>query len=51
MRDEWRDALAREGLTPVVAPGGDGDEPPCPACGSAAGLDAGACKDCGLQLG
>jgi hypothetical protein len=25
-------------------------EPPCPACGTAAPLLAGACADCGLQL-
>lgn len=26
------------------------DEPPCPACGTAAPLVDGACSDCGLQL-
>lgn len=25
-------------------------EPPCPCCGTAAPLVAGACSDCGLQL-
>ena len=31
----------------AAAPGAD---PPCPACGTAAPLAAGACSDCGLQL-
>ncbi len=26
------------------------EEPPCPCCGTAAPLVAGACSDCGLQL-
>jgi predicted amidophosphoribosyltransferase len=44
--------LAREGTTPVACamPSADTDEPPCPACGTAAPLRAGACSDCGLQL-
>ena len=28
----------------------EGEEPPCPCCGTAAPLIAGACSDCGLQL-
>lgn len=28
----------------------DGEEPPCPACGTAAPLVDGACSDCGLML-
>jgi len=28
----------------------EGEEPPCPCCGTAAPLVAGACSDCGLQL-
>jgi hypothetical protein len=28
----------------------EGDEPPCPACGTAAPLVEGACSDCGLVL-
>src|SRR5690606_34958939 len=28
----------------------EGEEPPCPACGTAAPLKDGACSDCGLQL-
>jgi hypothetical protein len=37
--------LAREGIAPVDASG-----EACPACGSSAPLEAGACSDCGLQL-
>ena len=54
MRDEWSDSLQREGSVdalPSLAPNEDG-ELPCPACGTAAPLDAeGACTDCGLVLG
>ncbi len=28
----------------------EGEEPPCPCCGTAAPLIDGACSDCGLQL-
>ena len=28
----------------------EGEDPPCPACGTAAPLKDGACSDCGLQL-
>jgi len=28
----------------------EGEEPPCPCCGTAAPLIRGACSDCGLQL-
>lgn len=34
-------------VTEAVA---DDEEPPCPACGTAAPLVDGACSDCGLQL-
>ena len=51
MRSEWEESLAREGLTPVAAaPEPGGDHPPCPAGGTAAPLEDGACSDCGLQL-
>ncbi|MCX5742256.1 MAG: hypothetical protein NT062_07150 [Proteobacteria bacterium] len=43
--------LAREGIAPVEVAHVEGDEPPCPACGTAAPLVDGACSDCGLQLG
>nr|AYM53943.1 hypothetical protein [Corallococcus coralloides] len=55
LQQRWMDSLEREGLmpngaaAPLQAPGEDG-EPPCPACGTAAPLVAGACADCGLQL-
>jgi hypothetical protein len=29
---------------------GEGEEPPCPACGTAATPVDGACGECGLQL-
>ncbi|HEY3351907.1 MAG TPA: hypothetical protein VGQ83_01540 [Polyangia bacterium] len=52
---EWLEAAQREGtLDPELlaklraAPAGD--DPPCPACGTAAPLVNGACSDCGLQL-
>lgn len=53
---EWHDSLVREGLAPVGTGAAvtlaDSDEPPCPACGSTAGLGSdGTCADCGLQLG
>ena len=55
LRGAWLESVEREGLGPVVpaAPASDaGDEPPCPACGHAAALDAdGTCAGCGLQLG
>ncbi|MBA3817593.1 MAG: hypothetical protein H0X17_01765 [Deltaproteobacteria bacterium] len=50
MHDDWRDRLAMEGLAPVQGEM-TGDEPPCPACGTAAPLVDGACSDCGLHLG
>jgi hypothetical protein len=51
-RERWEESLAREGLAPLVAPteAGEAEEPPCPACGTAAPLVEGACSDCGLQL-
>jgi hypothetical protein len=52
LRSDWREALEREGLAPVgVADEGEGEHPPCPACGTAAPLAAdGTCIDCGLLL-
>jgi hypothetical protein len=58
LRARWLEALEQEGLAPIVpasptGAGGAGSEegePPCPACGTAAPLVAGACSDCGLQL-
>jgi predicted amidophosphoribosyltransferase len=49
----WRAQIEREGtgsagLFGVEAT--DGEEPPCPCCGTAAPLVGGACSECGLQL-
>ena len=52
-RERWYEALEREGLAPRLAPVAEvseTEEPPCPACGTAAPLVEGACSDCGLQL-
>jgi predicted amidophosphoribosyltransferase len=56
LRGDWSDDVAREGLAPVASVLWDendvsGEEPPCPACGTAAPLVDGACSDCGLALG
>jgi hypothetical protein len=55
LEDRWRGMLAREGTVDEeglpTAPDAPGDEPPCPACGTAAPLEEGACSGCGLQLG
>jgi hypothetical protein len=50
MQRAWLSDLEREGLTPVQAAPAEGEEPPCPACGTAAPLVDGACSDCGLVL-
>ncbi len=51
LRGEWAAMIAREGVAPVRAAATlEGDELPCPACGTAAPLVDGACADCGLQL-
>ena len=53
LQERWRAMAIAEGTVdddhPAVAPPA-GDEPPCPACGTAAPLAGGACVDCGLQL-
>lgn len=53
VHDRWRELALREGTVgadhPAVVPA-ETEEAPCPACGSAAALVAGACADCGLQL-
>jgi hypothetical protein len=53
VNERWRDLALREGTIdadhPVVAPPAT-EDPPCPACGTAAPLVGGACSDCGLQL-
>jgi hypothetical protein len=45
--------LEREGVAaaaPMGVEAGEGEEPPCPACGTAAPLVDGCCSDCGLQV-
>jgi hypothetical protein len=53
LQARWRNMALREGTVdadhPAVAIPADTD-PPCPACGTALPLQAGACSDCGLQL-
>lgn len=53
MQSRWRQMAWNEGTVdadhPAVAVPEAGDQP-CPACGTAAPLAAGACSDCGLQL-
>jgi len=49
---EWIDMVEREGTVSGLGqlrPNEEG-ELPCPACGTAAPLDEGACSDCGLVL-
>lgn len=53
LQRDWAALVEREG---TIVPGAgmttvaEGDELPCPACGTAAPLVEGACSDCGLQL-
>lgn len=55
VQGRWRQMAWNEGTVeadhPAVAPAEDDPaDLPCPACGTAAPLAAGACSDCGLQL-
>ena len=59
LKDEWLEALAREGTVGTVGAGltalglgtpSSGEALACPACGFAGPLVDGACGDCGLQL-
>ena len=51
MHERWQNMLAQEGtLAECEADPATEDDPPCPACGVAAPLVDGACKECGLQL-
>ncbi len=53
VQERWRQLALREGTITAQHPAvarPPGDEPPCPACGTAAPLVDGACADCGLQL-
>ena len=53
VQQRWREMAMREGTVTAdhaaLAVSAAGD-PPCPACGTAAPLESGACIDCGLQL-
>jgi hypothetical protein len=53
VHERWRELALREGTVgadhPAVA-ASETEDPPCPACGTAAPLVQGACIDCGLQL-
>jgi hypothetical protein len=57
LQERWRALALREGTidarhAAVAAPAPvDGDSVACPACGTVGPLVAGACADCGLQLG
>jgi hypothetical protein len=51
----WKSLLVREGTAETeeeakAAAEAGAEHAPCPACGTAAPLVAGACSDCGLQL-
>jgi hypothetical protein len=52
LQRDWAALVEREGtVTPgLPAAVAEGDDLPCPACGTAAPLVEGACSDCGLQL-
>lgn len=51
MHERWQNLLDQEGtLADDTNPAADAEEAPCPACGTAAPLVDGACKECGLQL-
>jgi hypothetical protein len=52
LRSDWEEELARNGLTHVAPRLGaaDANGVTCPACGTTAPLDDGACSDCGLML-
>jgi len=53
MQRDWMSLVEADGAAPGVfgVEAGEGEHPPCPACGTAAPLVEGACSDCGLQLG
>jgi hypothetical protein len=53
LRHEWQALVEQEGTGGSGVFGieaADGEEPPCPCCGTSAPLVAGACSECGLQL-
>ena len=51
MHARWQNLLDQEGtLADRTSGPAECEDPPCPACGTAAPLVGGACKECGLQL-
>jgi hypothetical protein len=51
LRNRWEALLQREGtLDEETQTATAGEDPPCPACGTVAPLQNGACTECGLQL-
>lgn len=51
MHARWQNLLDQEGTLPEqTALSAECEDPPCPACGTAAPLKDGACTGCGLQL-
>jgi hypothetical protein len=51
MHARWQNLLDQEGTLPEqTALSAECEDPPCPACGTAAPLQEGACTGCGLQL-
>jgi hypothetical protein len=51
LESRWAGMLEREGtVLDYAAEPAAVEEPPCPACGTAAPLAEGACSGCGLQL-
>ena len=51
MHARWQSLLDQEGTLPSrTAAAEECEDPPCPACGTAAPLQDGACTGCGLQL-
>src|SRR5688572_9022030 len=53
LKEQWHAQAEASGLVQLSGPPAElaeGEEPPCPACGTAAPLKDGACSDCGLVL-
>jgi hypothetical protein len=51
LRSDWEQELARSGLAYTAPKQGVEGGVNCPACGTTAPLEDGACSDCGLTLG
>ena len=48
--EQWQQMVQLEGRGPDQCAINDDEEPPCPACGTAAPLVQSCCSDCGLRL-